>query len=237
MDLRAQGTKLSDLLGLRLPPVAMAFQATPPAGVRRVDAPGPAGCAYWKLATEGQVFYTEAADHYNCPVGSHTHGVTLPPEKAKELESVIETMVGIQYIRMEEVATLPRRDEPFGVAVYAPLAEAPCDPDVVLVRGSARQVMLVAEAARAADIGHDGATMGRPACAMIPEAMRSARGTTSLGCIGNRVYTGLGDDELYFAIPGAKVEEVVRKLETIVTANRILEHYHSARADGSHLVL
>ena len=75
--------------------------------------------------------------------------------------------------------------------------------------------------------------MGRPACAMIPEAMRAARGTTSLGCIGNRVYTGLGDDELYFAIPGAKVEEVVRKLETIIEANRILEGYHRARAHGS----
>jgi uncharacterized protein (DUF169 family) len=68
---------------------------------------------------------------------------------------------------------------------------------------------------------------------MIPEAMRSARGTTSLGCIGNRVYTGLGDDELYFAIPGAKVEEVVRKLETIIEANRILEGYHRARAHVS----
>ena len=63
---------------------------------------------------------------------------------------------------------MPRRTEPFGVAVYAPLAEAPVDPDVVLVRGDARQIMLVAEAARAAGIGHDGAAMGRPACAMIP---------------------------------------------------------------------
>jgi uncharacterized protein (DUF169 family) len=76
--------------------------------------------------------------------------------------------------------------------------------------------------------------MGRPACAVIPEAIQAGRGVTSLGCIGNRVYTGLGDDELYYAIPGPKVGEVVGKLETIVTANRILEGYHSARAHGSH---
>src|SRR3970040_1075518 len=117
-------------------PLELAFRASAPPGVGRVDTPGPAGCAYWKLAAEGQIFYTEAADHHNCPVGAHTHGVMLPPEKAKELESVIETMVGIQYIRMEEVATLPRRGEPFGVAVYAPLAEAPCGPAVVLVSGT-----------------------------------------------------------------------------------------------------
>ena len=229
MDRSAQEATLRNLLGLRWPPIALAFRPTAPAGVRRVNTPAPAGCGYWKLAAEGQAFYTEAPDHYNCPVGAHTHGLDLPPEKAKELESMVETMVGLEYLRMEEVQALPQRQGPFGVLVYSPLAEAPCDPDVVLVRGDAKQVMLVAEAARAAGIGHDGATMGRPACAMIPETMESARGTTSLGCIGNRVYTGLGNDELYFSLPGSKVAEVVNKLETIVKANQALEAFHTER--------
>ena len=229
MNVKSLGAKLSDLLGLASAPVAMAFRPAAPAGVSRVERPGPAGCAYWKLAAEGKVFYTEAADHYNCPVGSYTHGVELPPARAVELQQVIGTFVSLQYVKMEEVATLPRRTEAFGVAVYAPLAESPVDPDVVLVRGSARQIMLVAEAARAAGIGHDGAAMGRPACAMIPEAMNTARGNTSLGCVGNRVYTDLGDAELYFTIPGSRLTDVVDTLETIVHANRELEHYHRER--------
>ena len=229
MNVKSLGAKLSDLLGLASAPVAMAFRPAAPAGVSRVERPGPAGCAYWKLAAEGKVFYTEAADHYNCPVGSYTHGVELPPAQAAELQQVIGTFVSLQYIKMEEVPTLPRRTEAFGVAVYAPLAESPVDPDVVLVRGSARQIMLVAEAARAAGIGHDGAAMGRPACAMIPEAMNTARGNTSLGCIGNRVYTGLGDAELYFTIPGSRLADVVARLETVVHANRELEQYHQGR--------
>ena len=229
MNVKHMAAKLSELLGLRVAPVAVAFRAAAPAGVGRVARAGPAGCAYWRWAAEGRVFYTEAADHYNCPVGSYTHGVTLPADRARELEGVVGTMVGLQYIRMEEVQTLPRRAEPFGVAVYAPLADAPVDPDVVLVRGTARQIMLVAEAARAAGIGHDGPALGRPACSMIPEAMRAARGNTSLGCIGNRVYTGLGDDELYFTVPGGRLDEVVLKLETIVHANRELEQYHEGR--------
>jgi uncharacterized protein (DUF169 family) len=61
------------------------------------------------------------------------------------------------------------------------------------------------------------AKLGRPACSMIPEAMQAARGNTSLGCIGNRVYTELGDGELYFTIPGAALADVVQKLETIGT--------------------
>ena len=229
MNVKHMAAKLSDLLGLRVAPVAVAFRAAAPAGVGRVEQAGPAGCAYWRWAAEGRVFYTEAADHHNCPVGAYTHGVTLPADRARELEGVVGTMVGLQYIRMEEVQTLPRLTAPFGVAVYAPLADAPVDPDVVLVRGTARQIMLVAEAARAAGIGHDGPALGRPACSMIPEAMRAARGNTSLGCIGNRVYTGLGDDELYFTVPGARLDEVVLKIETIVHANRELEHYHEGR--------
>jgi uncharacterized protein (DUF169 family) len=221
--------KLSELLGLRVPPVAVAFRPNAPAGVARLAHPGPAGCAYWRLAAEGRAFYTEAADHHHCPVGAYTHGVELPVDRARELEGVVGTMVGLQYIRMEEVPALPRLTQPFGVAVYAPLADAPVEPDVVLVRGTARQIMIVAEAARAAGIGHEGPTLGRPACSMIPEAMQAARGNTSLGCIGNRVYTGLGDDELYFTIPGARLGEVVAKLEVIVNANRELETYHQGR--------
>jgi hypothetical protein len=117
------------------------------------------------------VFYTEAADHYNCPVGSYTHGVTLPPERAQELQDVVGTMVGLQYIRMEEVGALPRRADPFRLAVYAPLAEAPAPPDVVLVRGRARQIMLVAEAARAAGIAGDAARIAeRSGCRVVLEA-------------------------------------------------------------------
>jgi uncharacterized protein (DUF169 family) len=229
MDARAAGRRMTELLGLTTTPVAVSFTASAPAGVPRVAKAGPAGCAYWKQAAEGAVFYTEAADHYNCPVGSYTHGVTLPPQRAKELEDVVGTMVGLQYLRAEEVAALPRRAAPFRIAVYAPLAQAPAPPDVVLVRGRARQIMLVAEAARGAGLEGDGATLGRPACAMIPAALSRPDGVTSLGCIGNRVYTGLGDDELYFTIPGAKVGEVVERLEAVLHANRQLEQYHQGR--------
>jgi uncharacterized protein (DUF169 family) len=229
MDARTAGRRMTELLGLTSPPVAVTFAAAAPAGIARVSRPGPAGCAYWKQAAEGAVFYTEAADHWNCPVGAYTHGVGLPPERAKELEGVVGTMVGLQYIRMEEVGALPRRKEPFRVAVYAPLAETPTPPDAVLVRGRARQIMLVAEAARAAGLEGDRAAMGRPACAMIPAVLEGPGGVTSLGCIGNRVYTGMGDDELYFTIPGGKVGLVVERLEAVMHANRELETYHEAR--------
>jgi len=51
---------MTGLLRLASRPVAVTFTATAPAGVPRVDRAGPAGCAYWKQAAGGAVFYTEA---------------------------------------------------------------------------------------------------------------------------------------------------------------------------------
>jgi len=59
MEHKNAASKLSELLGPGMPPVAVAFRATPPAGVGRVERAGPAGCAYWRLAAEGHVFYTD----------------------------------------------------------------------------------------------------------------------------------------------------------------------------------
>jgi uncharacterized protein (DUF169 family) len=223
-------TELSDLLALQWPPVALAFRSEPPAGVRHIPAPAAAGCAYWRFAAEGHVFYTEAPDHHGCTVGSFTHGIELPPAKALELQQVVGFMTDLEYLGKEEVPSIPRRTTPFAVAVYAPLSRAPFEPDVILIRGNARQIMLVSEAARAAGIGHDGATMGRPACAMVPQSIDSGRAATSLACIGNRVYTGLADGEMYFAIPGPQLAAVLGKLPAIVHANEELEKFHRGRA-------
>lgn len=224
------GSALQELLGLRWPPVAIAFRESAPSNMARIESPAPAGCGYWRLAAEGRVFYTEASDHYTCPVGAHTHGVELPSNVAQELNGLVETMVQMQYIKMEEIPMIPRRQSSFRVALYARLAEASFDPDVVLIRGTAKQLMLVAEAAQAAGIASGGATMGRPTCAILPESLQSGTATASFGCIGNRVYTGLGDDEGYYAIPGVKIPEVVNKLVAIVEANRQLSHFHKKRA-------
>src|SRR3989442_4080797 len=118
MDRRTQASQVRDLVGLQSPRVAIASPAAAPAGIARIDAPSPAGCGYWRLAAEGKVFYTEAADHYTCPVGAHTHGVDLPPEVAKELNGLVQTMVQMQYIKMEEIPSIPRRQGPFAVALY-----------------------------------------------------------------------------------------------------------------------
>lgn len=233
MNDHTQAERLKALLGLRSRPIALAFTSSPPSGVSRIPQPAASGCTYWKLAAEGATFYTQVADHFGCAVGAYTHGIELPSDQAKDLEGLLDTMTGLGYLQREEIPDIPTRKERFAFLVYAPLDETPCAPDVVLVRGRARQIMLLAEAARSAGLRGDMATMSRPACAMVPQVIQAGIGTTSLGCIGNRVYTGLADDELYFGIPGSKVADVVERLETIVQANQALEAFHVARRDAS----
>ena len=223
-------TSLAELLSLASPPVAIAFVDAVPPGVPHVSAVEPAGCGYWRRAAAGEVFFTVADDHKRCAVGAHTHNVTLSPAEKQELMGLVQTMVGLSYLKMEDVPQIPTRKTALQVAVYAPLAAAPVPPDVVLVRGNARQLMLLAEAAQAAGVAGTGATMGRPTCAVLPESINSARTAASFGCIGNRVYTGADDTEAYFAIPGPQFGAVEENLAVIVRANQEMEKFHRGRA-------
>ena len=221
---------LMELLSLTSAPVAISFVDAAPPGVPHVSTVEPAGCGYWRRAAAGEVFFTVAEDHKGCPVGAHTHNVTLSPDEQQELMGTVQMMVGLSYLKMEEVPQIPKLKTPLQLAVYAPLAAAPVPPDVVLVRGHARQLMLLAEAAQAAGVAGTGATMGRPSCAVLPEAINSTRTAASFGCVGNRVYTGADDSEAYFAIPGPCLGSVEEKLAVIVRANQELETFHRGRA-------
>jgi len=229
VDNHSSSARLAALLQLESRPIAVAFSDAPPEGLSRIDTPAVSGCTYWKLAAEGRSFYTQAEDHWGCPVGAHTHNVPMPPEKQQELQGMVGTMVQLEYIRMEEIPQIPQRRRPMAIASYAPLEAATFRPDAVLVRGNARAIMLLAEAAAAAGAPVHGGVMGRPTCAFIPVTADEGRAAASAGCIGNRVYTGLREDEMYFSIPGAYLEALVAKLETIARANTELESFHRNR--------
>lgn len=225
-----QRDELSRLLNLSSPAIAIAFVETPPAGLDRIETSGPASCDYWRQAAEGRTFYTVADDHKACPVGAHTHHVVTSADEQQQLMGLIQNMVGLSYIKLEEVPAIPRRSEPFRTAVYGPLASAALPPDVVLVRGNARQLMLVTEAAQLAGIAGIGPAMGRPTCAVLPAAINSQTVAASFGCIGNRVYTGASENDAYVAIPGKHLAALVDSLRTILDANAALEQFHRERA-------
>jgi uncharacterized protein (DUF169 family) len=215
-------------LGLARRPVAVAFRESPPPGIEKFGGTQPSGCSFWRIAAEGRTFYTVPGDHHNCPVGSYTHGIELPPDRAPDLEQALSLMAGAGYIRMKDVPGVFRLPQTPPVVVYAPLGETPVDPDVVLFSGRPASVMLIEEAALRSGVAAQLPMFGRPTCMAIPAAL--AQGTVaSAGCIGNRIYTGLGDDELYVAVPGRDLESIAAQVATIASANDQLAEYHRGR--------
>lgn len=227
-DYKAIENKFQKFLHLSRRPVAVAFPDDPPQSVERFSGSEPAGCSFWRLAAEGRSFSTQPSDHYNCPVGSYTHHIALPEDRAQELPSILGTMTSLGYLKMEEVPGIPvLKDAPRNI-LYAPLGESPVDPAVVLLVLSAADMMLLEEAALRAGVASKMPMLARPTCMAIPAAIATGV-VTSSGCIGNRVYTGIDDGELYAAVPGGALEALANELETIASANHTLEQHHRAR--------
>ena len=219
--------RLTDVLHLSRRPVAIAFRETPPDGVLQLSGSQPSGCSFWKLAAAGEAFYTVPSDHYNCPVGSYTHNIPLPPEREAELSGTLGLMVNVGYLKMEEIPGVPRLPKTPPVTVYAPLSQTPVTPDAVLIAGTPAKLMLLHEAAtRAAKQVLP--LLGRPTCMAIPAAL-SGGVASSLGCIGNRIYTGIADDQFYTVVAGTDLNAIVGELDTIVSANAQLAEYHQDR--------
>jgi uncharacterized protein (DUF169 family) len=227
-DYRDLEQQLSSAIGLTQRPVAIAFVDAPPEGVSKFTGSVPSGCTFWRLASDGRVFFTVPSDHYNCPIGSYTHNIPLPSERANELGQTLGFMADIGYVRMDEVPAIPVLPKTPSIVVYAPLGDTPVDPDVVVFMGSAARLMLLHEAAMSAGVAANVNTLARPTCMAVPAALAGGL-LVSSGCIGNRVYTGLGEGELYAALPGKDLARLADKARAIAAANAKLEEYHQAR--------
>ena len=220
-------TLLTNALALTRRPVAVTARSTALPGVEPFTGSMPSGCSFWRLAAEGRTFSTVPSDHYNCPIGSHTHNIALPAERAHELMDALTLMTQVGYIRMEEVPSIPRLAASPATVIYGPLGDTPVDPDAVVVSGVPARVMLLNEAATRAGVPLM-PLLGRPTCMAIPASMGGAV-VNSTGCIGNRVYTGVPDSEVYTMIAGRQLATVVDALDDITKANAALTDYHQQR--------
>ncbi len=225
-------SRVQELLGLTKSPIAIGFLAEPPAGLPQWQGAVPAGCVFWLKAQQGQSFYTVAADHYNCAVGSYTHNIPLPTERAQELEETLKTMVGANYLAMSEVPGIPTLKQTPKVVAYGPAVTAAFPADVIVVACNPAQAMLLYEAAikAGASNGLAGALV-RPACAVLPLALNTHSASLSLGCKGNRTFTGLAEGEMYVTIPADQWEAVANKLAEALSANQTMGRYYQSKKE------
>lgn len=222
-------SRLTSLLELDIPPVALARVDEAPQGVQHSIETVPSSCALWRSAERG-VFYASAEDHYNCPVGAMVMGFDLPQPVTEELGQLVESMCNQNYLLPEEAAHIPAMEGAATGVVYGPLADLPVEPDVVLMWLSPRQAMLVNETGEGANWASDSTRVGgRPGCAALPLAMADGRPTLSFGCIGMRTFTQIASDRMLAAVPGEKLADVVAALEETAAANAAMQQFYEQR--------
>ena len=209
-------------------PSAVTFLDSAPAGVTQFSGTEPSSCSFWRLAAAGKTFFTVPENHFNCAVGAYTHNIPLTLERAAETEQTLKMMFDLGYVTPEEVPQIPRLPKTPAAILYSPLGDSPAEPDVVLFACKASAAMLLNEAAGRAGVGSGMPALGRPTCMALPATM--AHGSIlSLGCMGNRVYTGLGEDEMYLVLRGKDLAKVADALVVITSANSALQQYAAGR--------
>jgi uncharacterized protein (DUF169 family) len=228
MDYSILELELCATLDLSKRPVAVTFRNSPPAGVPKFAGAEPSSCSFWKIAAGGITFYTIPGDHCNCAMGSYVHNFPLTPERTEDLERALSLMTGSGYIKMEEIPSLPRLSQAPKAVIYSPLGDTPTDPDLVVFVARPMQVLFLQEAAMRVGIGLQLSIFGRPTCMTLPTVLNQGM-ATSAGCLGNRVYTDLGDDELYVLVPGRALQKIADEIQTIAESNKRITDYHRGR--------
>jgi uncharacterized protein (DUF169 family) len=229
MDYQAIAASLQSALQLGQPPVAVCLTDDVPEGVRMYEGPVPAGCVFWQEAARG-AFATAAADHEQCAVGVYTHNLAQPSGAYPgELAAVLKVMAGMEYVREEDVERIPVMKRQARHVVYAPLAETPLAPDAVLLFADARQALVLTEAIQQVEPAVPPA-LGRPACAVVPQAINTGRAALSLGCCGARAYVDVFRDDVgLWALPGPTIDQYAARVAVLAKANDTLGRFHRQR--------
>lgn len=219
---------LTASLRLSQPPIAVCFADSVPDGVRVHTGSVPAGCRFWQEAAQG-VFVTVSADHDLCSIGIYTHNLEMTPSREKDLGDALKVFADLGYVRPEDVASIPVLQSKPKAVVYGPLDAVPLPPDVVLLFVRADQTLILSEASQQMEGGTPPA-MGRPACAVVPQAFNTGRTALSLGCCGARAYLDiLTPDVALYAVPGAKLEAFTGRVKALAKANGVLTQFHTIR--------
>lgn len=231
-DFPSLSDRLQACLHLSVPPVAIGFTDDSPAGVEHFDGVIPeatpdgrsgavaAGCVFW-MKSPFRSFTTESRDHGNCSVGSYTHGLVSFSEISTK--SDVSELMSSGWVNEAAVARIPSIKRRYRYISYGPLSEGSFDPDVVLLRVNARQMMVISDA-----VGMS--IEGKPQCHIVAIAKEQQRVAASVGCALSRVRTGMLPTEMTCAIPASELANVVDAIENTGQTDSVVAKYAAADA-------
>jgi uncharacterized protein (DUF169 family) len=219
---------LARSLRLAQPPVAVCFPDLVPTSVPAYEGHAPAGCSFWREAATVP-FATSSSDHALCAVGSYTHNLDLSAAEQGELQESLAVFGNLGYVTSQDLPLIPVLNRRPKHVVYAPLAQSPLPPEVVLLFSDASQALIISEAVQQVEHRNPPA-LGRPACAVISQVANSGLAALSLGCCGARAYVDAFTADLVLcALPGGNLTRYVERIAALAAANSILSQFHKRR--------
>ena len=222
------GKALREALHLTQPPVGISLCDALPAGVPVWKGTVPAGCRFWEEGTRA-VFATEAGDHALCGIGTYTHNLETSTDDEKERAAALKVFASLGYVRPEDLPLIPVLKTRPRYVVYGPLDRLPIVADVVLLFARPEQMLVLSEASQQAEGGAPPA-LGRPACAIVPQAVNTGLTALSLGCCGARAYLDvLKSDTALYAVPAARLAAFAERVQGLAAANAVLATFHAIR--------
>jgi uncharacterized protein (DUF169 family) len=220
--------RLQKSLGLKHAPLAITFSDEVPADIPLYEASMPepsgdgrtgkvaAGCVFW-IESADKTFTTLPEDHYNCSVGSVTHGLKSLPDVMGNED--VQGLLASEWVTPAEAMALPVIQERPQAITYGPAAQSTLSPDVIFLRINAQQAMVLQDAFGQLPV------VGKPQCHIIPMAKEQGEVVMSTGCSLSRVRTGMSPQEMTCAIPGERLAETVDKLDARKAANAAVAVY------------
>ena len=214
-DYGAVASELESLLDLDVPPLAITFSDEAIGGVPTFDGPMSepaedgrrgrvsASCVFWMKGAE-RTFTTVPEDHGNCSVGRMTHGFAKLSDVASN--SDVAALFESGWVGMDDVPKIPVVSKSYGHVTYGPLPETPVDPDIVFLRLTPKQLMILNDAVPEMSLE------GKPQCHIIAMAKEQKVVAASIGCMLSRVRTEMGTHEMTCAIPGSSLGDVLGRL-------------------------
>ncbi len=218
------GKEIIELLKLETSPVAVALvpkDAKIPEGIHRVKE-GMKHCQMMdRVRRTKEEFYAVLEDQ-TCKGGAAAIGLGHMPPKLASGEFYHDKLKHFKTLEASKktIDRVPMVDAESTVAtLYAPLESASFVPDVVVIIGSPKQVMLLTQAALYNEGGRIEAEFAgkQSLCSdAVAEPYLSGKMGITVGCTGSRAHTEIKDSELTVGIPAKILKDLVEGLRAIV---------------------
>ncbi len=222
-EINRYGQELIKHLKIRTSPVAVKLipqGGEIPEGIKRADE-DMTHCQFVDKARRTREEFYTLNENQVCKVGAGTMGLGAIPEHLvsgelyyKEFE--LFSTLGASRRTVEMIPTLPPNSTK--AVLYSPLEKTSFVPDIVMVSGNPKQMMLLTQAAMYRTGGRLETSFAgaQSVCSDgVVQIYKKGKVGVTLGCSGSRAYATLMDEEMIMGIPIELLANVIYGLKQI----------------------